>query len=82
MALFLTRLAESAGITLEAAPPAVFLDVTDLPHSTQLAINQRAEAGVAKGTTATTFSPDAEVLRRQMALVLTRTLRAGAVEPQ
>jgi hypothetical protein len=82
MALFLTRVAVLVGIPLSAVPPGVFADVAGFPPETQMAINQLAAAGIARGTSATTFDPDADVLRWQMALFLARVLQTGGVTLQ
>ena len=82
MALFLARFAKEVGIDLETAPVASFSDLGGFPDATRLAIDQLAAAGIAKGTSATTFDPTADVERWQMALFLTRVLQAGNVTPE
>jgi len=74
MALFLTRAAGPAGITLGAGADQGFTDISGLPAEYQTAINQLAELGITKGTSATTFSPDGVVTREQMALFIRRFL--------
>jgi hypothetical protein len=81
MALFLTRLAEAAGLTLPSGADQGFTDITGLDAATQTAINQAKQLGIADGTSATTYNPMASTLRWQMALFLTRTLAAGGVTP-
>ncbi len=79
MALFLTRMADLVGVPLPLSPNGLFSDVGGLTLETQLAINQLAAIGIAKGTSSTTFDPIADVLRWQMALFLTRLLEADGV---
>jgi hypothetical protein len=55
-----------------STPSAGFTDIGGLPAATQLAINCLVDYGISQGTSATTFSPDMEVSRWQMALFLTR----------
>ena len=82
MALFLARLAGSAGVVLSATPPSAgFTDIGGLSAEAQWAINALADAGITKGTTATTYSPGGPVLRNQMALFLTRFLGAAHIGP-
>ena len=79
MAFFLTRLLAVVGVSLETSPPSQFLDIGELPASTQLVVNQLVAAQIINGTSATTFNPHADVLRWHMALFLTRVLSAGGV---
>jgi hypothetical protein len=81
MALFLTRLLDAAGYTLGNGSPQGFADIGAYPASTQVAINQIAQAEVSEGFTATTFGPGQNTLRSQMALFLTRTLAADGILP-
>ena len=81
MALFLTRMHAKAGYTLPSGGNMGFTDIVTYPAATQVAINQLAQLGIAKGTTKTTFSPAANVLRWQMALFLGRQLQAGGASP-
>jgi hypothetical protein len=81
MALFLTRLANLTSLPLDAAPPVQFVDISGLPESTRLAINQLASAGIARGTAITAYDPYVAVQRWQMALFLTRVLELGGVVP-
>ncbi|MDH3396724.1 MAG: S8 family serine peptidase [Acidimicrobiia bacterium] len=79
MALFLTRVAFLVEIPLSSSAANHFLDIGGYSPETRTAINQLADAGIAKGTSQTTFDPAADVLRWQMALFLTRSLQAGGV---
>ncbi len=81
MALFITRLLAGSGVSIPTATDQGFGDLAGLSPQAQGAINQLAVLGVAKGTSATTFSPSAETLRWQMALFLTRALAVGGVLP-
>jgi subtilisin family serine protease len=79
MALFLMRFANLVEIPLTASPPDPFADIAFLSAEGRLAINQLAAAGIAKGTSGTTFDPLLSVTRWQMALFLTRVLTADGV---
>jgi len=81
MALFLVRAAPLAGI--DVSPPADqgFLDIGGLGSGAQDAINQLASLGITRGTSPTTFSPNALVNRSQMALFLHRFLLQSDVGP-
>lgn len=81
MALFLTRLHAKAGYALPSGGSQGFTDITGYPATTQVAINQLAQLGIAKGTSTTTFSPGTNVFRWQMALFLGRQLQAGGASP-
>ncbi|MFP5332351.1 MAG: S-layer homology domain-containing protein [Acidimicrobiia bacterium] len=81
MALFLTRMHAKAGYTLPSGASMGFTDITNYPATTQVAINQLAQLGIAKGTSTTTFSPGTNVFRWQMALFLARQLQAGGASP-
>ncbi|SVB43323.1 uncharacterized protein METZ01_LOCUS196177, partial [marine metagenome] len=80
MALFLTRLATAMGVTLGDGSDQGF---TDLPTSAAsvTAINQIKQLGVTLGTTATTYSPDNNVTREQMAMFIERLLGNTAPGP-
>jgi hypothetical protein len=80
MALFLSRLATAMGVTLGDGSDQGF---TDLPTSAAsvTAINQIKQLGVTVGTTATTFSPDDNVTREQMAMFIERLLGNTAPGP-
>jgi hypothetical protein len=79
MALFLARVATLVEIPLATSPANQFLDIGGYQPETRKAINQLAEAGIAKGTTSATFSPEGDVLRWHMALFLVRVLEADGV---
>jgi hypothetical protein len=81
MALFMTRLAVKAGFTLGSGADQGFTDLTGLDAATVTAINQAKQAGIADGTSATTFVPFANTLRWHMALFLTRVLAVDGVVP-
>jgi hypothetical protein len=81
MALFLTRLADAAGVTLPSGAAQGFTDISTLSAEAQTAINQAKQLGIADGFSATTFSPFTDTLRWQMALFLTRTLAVDGVLP-
>jgi hypothetical protein len=81
MALFVTRLASKAGVTLGSGASQGFTDIGALDAATQTAINQAKQAGIADGTSATTFDPLSNTLRWQMALFLTRVLAADGIAP-
>ena len=75
MALFLTRLAGIVGIEVASNPDdAGFTDIGDLSENSQMAINQLADLGIARGTTASTYSPQSTVTRGQMALFISRLM--------
>jgi PKD repeat protein len=78
MALFLTRLAGRAGVTLPVLLSDGFIDLGDLSVEARLAVRQLAALDVAKGTSPTTFDPTSHVSRWQMALFLVRQLEIGA----
>ena len=67
MALFLTRAANAAGVSLGDAMSAGFTDLGGLGSDRVDAINRLASKGIMEGRTATTFDPDGLVTRRDMA---------------
>jgi hypothetical protein len=79
MALYLTRTASIAGHTLGSGADQGFTDISGYSAAIQTAINQLKQLGVTTGTTATTFSPDDNVTREQMAMFLDRLLAKTAV---
>ena len=79
MALFLIRQAADHGLVVPAPVNQGFTDIGTLPQATQDAINQIAQLGISKGTTTTTFSPNDDVARWQMALFLSRLAKAAGV---
>jgi hypothetical protein len=81
MALFLTRLHARSGYSLPDGRSQGFNDIGNYPAETQRAINQLAQLTISKGTSASTFTPAANVARWQMALFLSRQLRAGGATP-
>lgn len=81
MALFLAAAAPLAGVDLSPPVDQGFQDIGSLRPSAQDAINQLASLGITRGTSATTFSPNALVNRSLMALLLHRFLRHSAVGP-
>ena len=81
MALFLTRFATSAGTALGSGADQGFTDIGDLSAEIQTAINQIKQLGVTTGTTATTYSPDSNVTREQMAMFVERMLGKTAAGP-
>ena len=72
MALFLTRTLSKAGTTLGTGADQGFTDISGLSAEIQTAINQIAQAGITVGKTATTFAPDDNVTRAEMALFIER----------
>jgi hypothetical protein len=81
MALFLIRLAAAAGVTLPSGASQGFTDIGSLSTEAQTAINQAKQLGIADGFSATTFSPNTDTLRWQMALFLTRVLAVDNIFP-
>ena len=81
MALYLTRAATSAGLTLGSGADQGFTDISGESAEIQTAINQIKQLGVTTGTTATTFSPDDNVTREQMAMFLERLLKVTPKGP-
>ena len=80
MALFLTRAAGPAGITLPEPLDQGFLDL-DTNQDVTDAINQIAALGISKGSTTTTFHPHVPVDRGQMAQFLYRFLLLSSRGP-
>ena len=80
MALFLVRAADPAGIVLPEAADQGFADLT-VGAQTREAINQLAALEIMKGTSATTFEPQAAVTRQQMAVLLARFLSVAPTGP-
>lgn len=81
MASFVARLLDAAGVELSNSPADAFTDDDESVH--ELAINQLAELGVIKGTTATTFAPGDHVSREQTASLIVRAyeLASGTALP-
>jgi len=75
MALFLTRLAKLAGISVDDDPDDPgFADIDGLSDESQTAIAQLKALGITTGTTTTTYSPGDNVKRGQMALFIDRLM--------
>ena len=74
MALYLTRALSKAGVTLGTGADQGFTDISGKSAEIQTAINQLKQLGVTTGTTATTFSPDDNVIRQEMAMFIERML--------
>jgi len=74
MALYLTRFLSKASYTLGSGADQGFTDISGYAADIQTAINQLKQSGVTAGTTATTFSPDDNVTREQMAMFIERAL--------
>jgi hypothetical protein len=70
MASFIVRALEAAGYTLPQAQDPGFTDIAGNEHEQNIKL--LATIGITKGTTATTYSPDAPVRRDQMASFLVR----------
>ncbi len=74
MALFLARTASLAGLNVGTPVEQGFTDISDLRPEAQDAINWLTFLRITRGTSPTTYSPNALVDRRQMALFLYRLL--------
>jgi len=75
MALFLTRLAKLAGISVDDDPDDPgFADIDGLSDESQTAIAQLKALGITAGTSDTTYSPGDNVKRGQMALFIDRLM--------
>ena len=81
MALYLTRMATSAGVTLGSGADQGFTDISGYSAAIQTAINQIKQLGVTVGKTATTYAPDDNVTREEMALFLDRALAVTPAGP-
>ena len=81
MALFLTRMVVPAGATLGTGTDQGFTDIGGKSAEIQTAINQIRQLGITVGKTATTFAPDDYVSREEMALFISRLLKAAQVGP-
>ena len=81
MALYLTRAMNEAGVTLGTGADQGFTDISGKSAEIQTAINQLAQAGVTTGVTATTYVPDNNVSRQQMAMFIERMLDTITVGP-
>ena len=81
MALFLTRMATRAGITLGDGSGQSFTDIGGYSAEIQTAINQIKQLGITVGKTATTYAPADNVIRSELALFLTRLLKKATAGP-
>ena len=81
MALFLTRMATRAGVTLPNGTDQGFSDISGKSTEIQTAINQIRQLGITIGKTATTYAPDDKVTRQEMALFMSRYLEKATVGP-
>ena len=81
MALFLTRMVAPAGATLPSGVDQGFTDISGKSAEIQTAINQIKQLGITVGKTATTFAPDQNVSREEMALFISRLLKASKAGP-
>jgi len=81
MALFLTRTAKLAEVSLGTGADQGFTDIAGKSSEIQTAINQIRQLGVSVGKTATTFAPDDNVTREEMALFVSRLLQKAAAGP-
>ena len=74
MGLFLVRTLEAAGVTLPTPDESPFTDLAGYPVEVRAAVDVLVTLGITTGTTDTTFSPEAELPRWQMALFLARVI--------
>ena len=74
MALYLTRALGPAGGTLGTGADQGFTDISGKSAEIQTAINQIKQLGITTGKTATTFAPDDNVTREEMAMFIERWL--------
>ena len=81
MALFLTRMAVPAGVTLPSGDDQGFTDITGETAEFQTAINQIKQLGISIGKTATTYAPGQNVTREEMALFMERLLKVSTTGP-
>ncbi len=83
MALFLTRMAVPAGVTLGDGADQGFTDIAGKSAEIQTAVNQLKQLGITVGTDAagTLFNPDGTVTREEMALFISRLLKEATTGP-
>jgi hypothetical protein len=81
MAIFITRLLARVGASLPSGTPQGFTDIATFDAFTQTAINQMKQLGITSGTSSTTYAPNLDVLRWQMALLLARSAESGGGFP-
>jgi len=74
MALYITRLLDVANVTLGTGADQGFTDISGKSAEIQTAINQIKQLGITTGVTATTYAPDNNVSRQEMALFIERML--------
>jgi hypothetical protein len=79
MALFIIRALQADGLGLPSGASQGFTDISGLTAAQQTAINQLKQLGISTGTTATTFSPNNNVLRYEMAVFMVRAAAASGV---
>ena len=70
MALFLARAAGPAGVVLPANPESGFTDIEGVLEEARTAIAQMTQLGIMRGQSSTSFGPEKEVLRVEMAEML------------
>ena len=81
MALFLTRMAIRAEVTLPDGSDQGFTDISGESTEIRTAINQIKQLGITVGKTATTYAPADNVTREEMALFISRFLQKATVGP-
>jgi len=81
MALFLTRMANRASITLPDGSAQGFTDIASESDEIKTAINQIKQLGITVGKTATTYAPADNVTREEMALFISRLLELASSGP-
>jgi len=81
MALFLTRMVTASGATLPSGTAQGFSDISNYSSEIKIAINQLKQLGITIGKTATTYAPADNVTREEMALFITRLLKASKAGP-
>lgn len=81
MALFLTRMVARTGVALPSGGDQGFSDIANKSTEIQTAVNQLKQLNVTVGKTATTYAPDDNVTREEMALFITRLLKVSKVGP-
>ena len=81
MALYMTRLLDVANVTLGSGADQGFTDISGKSAEIQTAVNQIKQAGITVGKTATTYAPDDNVSRQEMAMFIERMLDNLAAGP-
>ncbi|SVB82625.1 uncharacterized protein METZ01_LOCUS235479, partial [marine metagenome] len=81
MALYMTRLLDVANVTLGSGADQGFTDISGKSAEIQTAVNQIKQAGITTGKTATTYAPDDNVSRQEMAMFIERMLDNLAAGP-